>query len=336
LVSVETRCIEGERRALLQFKHGLVDDYGILSSWSSHKSSNDCCSWRDDSNEFQPTPNGTPYWVPDVPEDEKPKEGPTRAHRLKAALVGGYDKVHGTSTDYCNFKRCVNSFIGDRDAQMLVDKMCKRIYGYKFVPFTGIDHNQRCVTFGAALLSDETTKSFSWMLEAFLKTHKKHPPFPVTDQDDALRNAVVKMFPDSHHRLCDLAADNNFRKDFHKLVWNLYIGPDTFEQRWNDMISLYNFHVNKWLSDIYTQRVLDNALNGSTLTILTELPFEKHACDVYTPSVFKEAQHEIHKSLYACTHIRSDCEGSVETCIIQQMDKRSNPVIRTTVIFLNV
>nr|GFA01565.1 protein FAR1-related sequence 5-like [Tanacetum cinerariifolium] len=158
----------------------------------------------DDSHEFQPIPNGTPYWVPDVLEDEKPKEGllfdsyndayetylvysqkarfnirkggfklkngqkthayfqcnragkprrskevntlnevdgedgensaskkrkrhsPTRAHRLKAALVGRYDKVRGTSTDYCNFKRCVNSFIGDRDAQMLVDKMCKR------------------------------------------------------------------------------------------------------------------------------------------------------------------------------------------------------------------
>ncbi|GKC42973.1 leucine-rich repeat protein [Tanacetum coccineum] len=46
LVSVETRCIERERRALLQFKDGLVDDYGILSSWSSHKSSIDCCSWR--------------------------------------------------------------------------------------------------------------------------------------------------------------------------------------------------------------------------------------------------------------------------------------------------
>ncbi|GKD48934.1 FAR1-related sequence 5-like protein [Tanacetum coccineum] len=177
-----------------------------------------------DSDEFQPTPNGTPYWVPYVPKDEKPKKGkprrskevntlnevegedgensaskkrkchsksqaincpaklclkkineaesykvlgfvenhnhplmnlnnmdlsrarsqlhfddyifihrasmsnlgPTRAHRLKVALVGGYDKVRGTSTNYCNFKRCVNSFIGDRDAQMLVDKMCKR------------------------------------------------------------------------------------------------------------------------------------------------------------------------------------------------------------------
>nr|GEZ26284.1 hypothetical protein [Tanacetum cinerariifolium] len=180
-----------QHHALFLLKHG-----ALRGSEERYYSLN-----TDDSNEFQPTPNGTPYWVPDVPEDEKPKEGPTRAHRLKAALVGGYDKVHGTSTDYCNFKRCVNSFIGDRDAQMLVDKMCKRIYGYKFVPFTGIDHNQRCVTFGAALLSDETTKSFSWMLEAFLKTHKKHPPFPVTDQDDALRNAVVKMFPDSHHRL---------------------------------------------------------------------------------------------------------------------------------------
>ncbi|GKD66152.1 FAR1-related sequence 5-like protein [Tanacetum coccineum] len=319
----------------------------------------------DDSDEFPPTPNGTPYWVPDVPEDEKPKKGllfnsyndaneaylvyshkarskevntlsevvveggenstskkrkrysPTRAHRLKAALVGGYDKVRGTSTDYYNFKRCVNSFIGDRDAQMLVDKMCKRKlhvpefcfeyhtlhskglvrlfwagetmkcnyvafgdvvsldatfhtnkYGYKFVPFTGIDHNQRCVTFGAALLSDETTESFSWMLEAFLKTHKKQPPFAVTDQDGALRKAVVKMFPDSHHRLCmwhiteklpgkvlgDLAADTNFRKDFHKLVWNVYIGPDVFEQRWNDMISRYNLHDNKWLSDMYAIR----------------------------------------------------------------------------------
>nr|GEW27382.1 hypothetical protein [Tanacetum cinerariifolium] len=143
--------------------------------------------------EFQPSPNGTPYWVPDVPEDGKPKRGPTRAHRLKVTLVGGYDKVRGTSTDYCNFRHAVNLFIGDRDAQM---------YGYKFVPFTGIDHNQKCVTFGAALLSDETTESFCWMLEAFLKTHKKQPPFAVTDQDGALRNAIVKMFPESHHRLC--------------------------------------------------------------------------------------------------------------------------------------
>ncbi|GJZ03521.1 retrovirus-related pol polyprotein from transposon TNT 1-94 [Tanacetum coccineum] len=158
---------------------------GIMIKWSSpyNRFGNDQVDKHlqhaDDSDEFQPTLNGTPYWVPYVPKDEKPKKGkprrskevntlnevdgedgensaskkkkmpqaksykvlgfvenhnhplmnlnnmdlsrarrqlhfddyicihhasmsnlgPTRAHRLKAALVGGYDKVHGTVPD---------------------------------------------------------------------------------------------------------------------------------------------------------------------------------------------------------------------------------------------
>nr|GEX72466.1 hypothetical protein [Tanacetum cinerariifolium] len=277
--------------------------------------------------DFAPTPNGTPYWRPDSPEDEKPKLGdifdtfddgynmykvysekgrsnirmsgikrykgkvthmyvlcnrvgkvrskfdintlkeadtddeekdgntktkrktvsrvtncPTLAHRLKVALMGGYDKVRGTPDDYRNFKRAVNLFTGDWDAQMIVEKMINRqlhvpefsfehhvlhdeldqqvmaddtmkcnyaIFGdvvWFFVPFTGIDHNQKCVTFGAALLSDETKDSYCWMLKAFLKVHQKQPTLALTDQDAALRNAVVTMFPDSKHRLFEVYA----------------------------------------------------------------------------------------------------------------------------------
>ncbi|GKD30710.1 FAR1-related sequence 5-like protein, partial [Tanacetum coccineum] len=205
--------------------------------------------------------------------------GPTLAHRLKVALIGGYDKVRGTPGDYRNFKRVVNLFIGDMDAQMIVDKMINMQlhvpefsfehhvlhdelvsmfwaddtmkYDFVFVPFTGIDHNQKCVTFGAALLSDETEDSYCWMLKAFLKVHRKQPQLALTDQDVALRNAVVKMFPDSTHRLCmwhitqklpgkvldDLEADSEFRKEFHKLIWNVYIGPEVFEKRWNALIN---------------------------------------------------------------------------------------------------
>lgn len=71
-----------------------------------------------------------------------------------------------------------------------------------FVPFTGVDHHQKCVTFGAALLSNEKYESYCWMLEAFLKVHGKQPPLVLTDQDGAVRKAVLKMFPESHHRLC--------------------------------------------------------------------------------------------------------------------------------------
>ncbi|GJU02283.1 FAR1-related sequence 5-like protein [Tanacetum coccineum] len=52
--------------------------------------------------------------------------GPQKAHRLRVALLGGFDKVRGMPIDWNNFKRGMNKFIGERDAQMLVDKMVKR------------------------------------------------------------------------------------------------------------------------------------------------------------------------------------------------------------------
>ncbi|RZB41161.1 receptor-like protein EIX2 isoform X1 [Glycine soja] len=44
--SAEIKCIETERQALLNFKHGLIDDYGILSNWRDDDRSRDCCKWK--------------------------------------------------------------------------------------------------------------------------------------------------------------------------------------------------------------------------------------------------------------------------------------------------
>lgn len=52
--------------------------------------------------------------------------GPQKAHRIRVALLGGFDQVRGMPVDWSNFRRAMNLFIGDRDAQMLVDKMTKR------------------------------------------------------------------------------------------------------------------------------------------------------------------------------------------------------------------
>ena len=40
-------CKEREREALLQFKRGVVDDFGMLSSWGNGEGKRDCCiNWR--------------------------------------------------------------------------------------------------------------------------------------------------------------------------------------------------------------------------------------------------------------------------------------------------
>ena len=38
-------CIERERQALLEFKKGLVDHHGRLSSWGSEDEKKNCCNW---------------------------------------------------------------------------------------------------------------------------------------------------------------------------------------------------------------------------------------------------------------------------------------------------
>ncbi|XP_006599962.1 receptor-like protein EIX2 [Glycine max] len=44
--SAEIKCIESERQALLNFKHGLIDGYGMLSTWRDDDTNRDCCKWK--------------------------------------------------------------------------------------------------------------------------------------------------------------------------------------------------------------------------------------------------------------------------------------------------
>jgi len=44
--SSEIKCIERERQALLSFKQGLIDEFGMLSTWTNHHNNTDCCKWK--------------------------------------------------------------------------------------------------------------------------------------------------------------------------------------------------------------------------------------------------------------------------------------------------
>jgi hypothetical protein len=86
----------------------------------------------------------------------------------------------------------------------------KNKHQYPLIIFSGFNHHSQTVIFGAALVSDETTETYKWVLNCFLKCMEmKHPKVVVTDGDGAMREAIKHVFPDSTHRLCAWHLNKN-------------------------------------------------------------------------------------------------------------------------------
>ncbi|XP_076957791.1 protein FAR1-RELATED SEQUENCE 5-like [Bidens hawaiensis] len=238
-----------------------------------------------------------------------------------------------------------------------------------FVPFTGVDYHKKCVTFGAGLIHSETIDSYKWLLDAFLSAHGKQPRLVLTDQDPAMKQAVSSVLTESTHRLCmwhitnnipvklkgEIQVNEEIRCRVNKLVWNVFIKPETFESRWHDLIDEFNLSENKWLKDMFAireswvpayfrdipmcclmkttsrsescnsqfKRELQNDTTTKTPPLETRLPIERHASYVYTITIFKEVQKEITKGLYHCARTRVDSTDGLNIHFINHKDKHN-------------
>ncbi|XP_057775197.1 protein FAR1-RELATED SEQUENCE 5-like [Salvia miltiorrhiza] len=107
-------------------------------------------------------------------------------------------------------------------------------YKLIFTPFTGRDNHNKCISFGAALISSEDMESYSWVLEKFAEIMGNAPKVFITDQDPGLKKEVASSTYD-------------------KIVWTDNDDPDMFEENWNDMIEEYDLASNRWFSDMYEE-----------------------------------------------------------------------------------
>lgn len=86
------------------------------------------------------------------------KIGATKAYKLKATLMGGFEHVKGKVGDYKNFKRKISCIIGYKDAQMIVNKMMERKDNYPNYSFYyRCDKNN---VLNAMFWADETEKAY--------------------------------------------------------------------------------------------------------------------------------------------------------------------------------
>ncbi|XP_056687950.1 protein FAR1-RELATED SEQUENCE 5-like [Spinacia oleracea] len=116
-------------------------------------------------------------------------------------------------------------------------------YNLICAPFVGINNHWKNTMFACAFIGDETTESFVWVFETFLKAMGgKHPISIFTDQDAAIAAGIEQVFPSSRHRLCLwhlsknansrfglLKSDKNFKNAFYKCLSGC-ITPNDFEE----------------------------------------------------------------------------------------------------------
>nr|KYP66793.1 Protein FAR1-RELATED SEQUENCE 5 [Cajanus cajan] len=108
--------------------------------------------------------------------------------------------------------------------------------GRPFAMFVGVNHHKLTITFGPALLYDETTESFIWLLNTFAKAmSEKKPKTILTDQDAAMAKALALVWPETCHRLC---------------IWHLYQNA-LKKLTWNNMLEKYDLKDNSWLKQTF-------------------------------------------------------------------------------------
>ncbi|XP_051120542.1 protein FAR1-RELATED SEQUENCE 5-like isoform X2 [Andrographis paniculata] len=131
--------------------------------------------------------------------------------------------------------------------------------------FVGVNHHKQTVVFGAALLYDETIPSFEWLFDTFASIMGgKKPVTILTDEDDAMANALVARWPETHHKLCIWHIYQNatihlsdifekhekFAHDFGRCIYDIE-EEDEFLYEWNEMLVKYDLLENVWLKRLF-------------------------------------------------------------------------------------
>ncbi|GAB2277654.1 hypothetical protein Dimus_039239 [Dionaea muscipula] len=139
-------------------------------------------------------------------------------------------------------------------------------YSLIFVPILGVNHHRQTTLFGCAFLCDETTESFEWLFNVWLRAMPAGPPrMIITDEDPAITKAIGNVLPNTHHRFCMWHITNKFSEkigalsykeyydEFKNCIWN----SETSEQfvvGWQQVLKKANLSDNDWLQNLYNIR----------------------------------------------------------------------------------
>ncbi|XP_043707523.1 protein FAR-RED IMPAIRED RESPONSE 1-like [Telopea speciosissima] len=143
-------------------------------------------------------------------------------------------------------------------------KRCKM----PFAPFMGVNHHFQSMLVGCALLADETSSTFVWLLRTWLRAMGGVTPrVIITDQDEGMKSAVAEVLPDAQHRYClwhilrkipeklshVTKKSENFIEEFNKCIYRSWT-EEEFENRWWNMVHTFELKEDEWIESLYEDR----------------------------------------------------------------------------------
>ncbi|KAJ1383303.1 Zinc finger, PMZ-type [Sesbania bispinosa] len=112
-------------------------------------------------------------------------------------------------------------------------------------------------------VADETEGTYVWVLEQLMVAMKdKMPSAVITDGDLAMRNAIKRVLPNAHHRLCAWhlcrnAASNVKNPEMVSMFRKCMLGDyevSEFKHRWEVMVKEFRLEDNNWVKEMYDKK----------------------------------------------------------------------------------
>ncbi|XP_055959838.1 putative protein FAR1-RELATED SEQUENCE 10 [Mercurialis annua] len=141
-------------------------------------------------------------------------------------------------------------------------------YGLLLGVWFGMDNHGNTLLFGCVLLQDESSHSFAWALQCFVRFMQgRQPQTIMTDIDSGLRDAITREMPNTKHIICiwhilsklsswfSSALGSQFEE--FKAEFNILCHLETvedFEQQWNLLVARFGLTSDKHMALVFSYR----------------------------------------------------------------------------------
>ncbi|KAK1359525.1 hypothetical protein POM88_043999 [Heracleum sosnowskyi] len=223
--------------------------------------------------------------------------GVSKSHSFMKEQVGGYANVGATVRDFRNFSRDLKAYVGERDAQMIINKFkakhasCESFY-YAY-DVDSEDHLTKLFWADAIARRNYELYGDAVSFDATFDTNMYNMVFcpftgcPAMKQAIPISFAATDEFPATRHRLCMwhimekfpmklgnyLCKETDFMEKMKKYIWSSTLEPAEFEKGWTSVLKEFKLEVSK-------------------------LFIEADAAQLYTRPIFYKIQQEILASCY--------------------------------------